>query len=270
MNGVIERAGVTNADGKYEDVIAEFDRRISLLAGAYPFRKTGSQLLLSLDSYDSYQAYLFQLLVSAQTRYPGIRVDERTWIDISKLFEALVKSALKVHLNGDAEVIGSPRRGAAPSGFDDMLTYLSGRLHEERRPDAELGGNEKDNSADVVAWVPFKDHRRGKPVLLVQCATGSDYTSKDTELNGVIEDWNDYFRWGLSKPLLGFAFPFVCASHKQWNEFSRHGGIVLDRLRLASCSGVLSNTDNLASEVDVHNRLLLALLSRLDSTLAAV
>jgi hypothetical protein len=113
----------------------------------------------------------------------------------------------------------------------------------------------KDDGADIIAWTAFEDGRAGKPILMIQCATGENYIGKAGELRGRYKEWCDYIDWAVD-PLLGFAIPFVCVKSRQWRMLSNRGGVVLDRIRITSAVGNRTPATLLNGELtDWNNRL---------------
>jgi hypothetical protein len=86
----------------------------------------------------------------------------------------------------------------------------------------------KDDTLDIAAWKPFHDGKSSQLVLLMQCATGTNWEEKSHELR--LEAWKKYIHWGCP-PVPGFAIPHIVAKRK-WGNLSLDSGLILDRIRI--------------------------------------
>lgn len=152
-----------------------------------------------------------------------------------KLFERLTARAIKRYLDGDVFVFGWPP-------MDGVEPAIAGRVRQcaeamgERFAEAP-GARYKDRGVDVVAWrsvhEPASDRRSGKIVMLSQCAAGSHWRSKTTELP--FRAWSQYIHWA-AEPICSFALPSVVPDDL-WHDVSREAGVVFDRIRIANLLG---------------------------------
>jgi len=171
------------------------------------------------------------LLISCHNFFPNTRI--RKWAQISKLFENLVAVSMKNYL-GHAIKIGSPRNVGVPKGFTKCIGHVCSVLNESRGVSPRIHWK-KDGGVDVIAWRPFDD-RSGQVVLLVQCTSGKGWNKKICDIS--LRTWDRWIHFA-AVPITALAFPFVFntgspRSRDQWLDFSCKGGILLDRLRLAS------------------------------------
>ena len=138
---------------------------------------------------------------------------------------------MKKYLGGVAIRIGAPRRSPVPSGFPKAVRYAAEQLGEEfgyGKLEIQQSG---DDGVDVIAWRSFGDNRPSQLVILAQCAIGTDWANKRSELD--LKVWDHHIRWHTG-PLKAFSVPFVIDTGGTWTETAARGGVVLDRTRLIS------------------------------------
>src|SRR5579875_440743 len=68
-------------------------------------------------------------------------------------------------------------------------------------------------------------------MVLGQCAIGTDWADKRTELS--LDLWRRHIDW-YSSPIKIFAVPFHHEAEGSWRETATTAGIIFDRLRIAS------------------------------------
>lgn len=157
------------------------ERRRCCGTGMYPFEVEDAAISTSVNAETT--VYTFLALLSwfggnaGPTRGLG-----------HKLFEEVCARAAAEYLGGSAnnahwEVFGFPRR-VKKTGFKDALDSLCTRLGEgdSHHRGRKTLPSQKDGKLDVVAWREFADKRRGKLIFFGQCATGSNWLSKVSEL----------------------------------------------------------------------------------------
>jgi hypothetical protein len=159
----------------------------------------------------------------------GLTKPQRTVI--AKLFERLTTHAMERYIGGRAVNVGFPRRGDIPRGFSACIDYVCEQAMEMRGDVKRFSSDTKDEDVDIVAWRSFEDRRPSQVMIFLQCATGRHWKDKATDLS--LDEWRSCIAWA-APPLRGFAFPFVCSDRAEWRRLSGQGGVLLDRLRIAS------------------------------------
>lgn len=178
--------------------------------------------------------YTFMLLLSCHSFYEETEIGPKQWTATSKLFEKLVTEAMKNYL-GFAVNIGAPRRDGIPASFDKCLEYVCQKINERKGDRDPLVHWRKDAGVDVIAWNPIDD-RSGQVILLIQCAAGGKWAKKTSDIN--LKKWNKLIDFAAD-PVRGLAFPGIYGTSSieledRWLDYSWDGGILLDRLRIAS------------------------------------
>jgi hypothetical protein len=230
VRDALEQAAIAEAEIATGNIWQNVDLRHRLAAGGHPIAVT-PQRLAWIKNWKDYPAYAFMLILACIAYYPGIRTKRSTWIRAPKLFEYIANYAVEAYVAGKAVNIGHPRERKVPRPFGKCLEHISNQTREGLVSPPRFRLGIKDGNVDTIGWRPFNDERSGQVVILIQCAAGSDWQNKANDVS--LREWRDYIDW-MVEPLKGFAFPFVCLDSEQWRIISDRGGILLDRLRLAS------------------------------------
>jgi hypothetical protein len=226
---VLEDAEVYDPERVVESIWTEISRRHNSLASHPVAADTGH--VQRTGPWTDACTYAFQLLLACLSYYQGAKLDPHSR-KATKLFEELTTYSLGHYIGGKALNIGFPRKkGYIPRGFEHCLDHLCEKMKERRGSVRRFSSATKDENVDAVAWCSFEDGLPGQLIILLQCATGSNWTSKVNEIS--LNVWRDYIDWAVD-PVKGFAFPFVCPSLSTWRYLSRSGGMLLDRLRIVS------------------------------------
>lgn len=238
LEKVLDEAGTPNLDDAVSDIWREIYLRHREVGKTHPV-KTQHGRLERIQLWTQNLAYAFQLLLALEGQYESTKISPQNRIPTAKLFERLSTSVLKEYLSGEAINFGVSREEPIPKGFSDGIEYVCEKLKEIRGTLESYTSWTKDDGVDVIAWRPFGDERSGKVIILVQCASGGDWTNKVNEIG--IDLWQDHIRCAV-EPIKALAFPFVCLDKTQWRRLSRKGpGILLDRLRITSMFMSVSN-----------------------------
>lgn len=147
-----------------------------------------------------------------------------------KLFEDLSKESLEslgwvVHTTGWAST-RTTKLSVTVEGIADALNEPTGQIGRWSAARA------KDAGLDLVCSRPFVDKRGGKPVYLLQCASGADWPQKvhTPDLNL----WNKLIDFS-SPPQRAFAMPFSFTDDAEFSRVcNRVSGMLIDRYRLLS------------------------------------
>lgn len=228
------------AEGTAESAFEELHERYLACGGkdgAYPFHVEENSLLLGGRPETS--VYTFLLLLSRLGREAG-----PPEIDAAELFEDISARAAERYLGGSrsnarAVVFGFPRK-VLPKGFAPALDALCSQLGEgEGHRTSPKTKDEKDARLDIVAWRDFQDKRPGKLIAFGQCATGSQWRTKLTDLPPTT-DWCDLWMRGLVtvSPIRLFCVPHR-VDRENWLHTGRLGGILFERCRIAQLAADL-------------------------------
>ncbi len=239
----LQRYEVPNADEVATTLWRELDRRSRVLGNWYPFTVEQTRLFRP-GGWQAHPVYTMLVLVSLAPQFSDTRI--RNYNEISKLFEHVVALAVERYIAGKSLRIGHHRQLPVPKSFANLLRFLSGQLGENLRRAKPLNPNTKDCRADVIAWKPFADRRGGQLVVLTQCASGTNWAGKLTELN--VQLWERYIEFVVT-PVRAFAIPFVETNDQRWLEFGTLGGIAFDRLRIVEMLGGSQAPNRLLTDI---------------------
>lgn len=219
-----------------DTVIAEIRRRLSLLGGATPLVLDTSRLLRKRD-WKEYPAYAFCIALAIQIHYRAeVEADLGKQYHIQgQLFEELILELMRAN-HWSAIPAGWSHKTA--TSIEEKIGAIATAIGERQLPGAVAAWTEphaKDSGLDVVAWQPFPDGWSGRPICLMQCASGEDWDQKlaTPDLN----TWCHLIDFA-TKPRRGLAMPFA----PEADEFRRRAGrdgviLLLDRHRLMHTSG---------------------------------
>jgi hypothetical protein len=214
-------------------VWAEIERRLKLLgdAGYSPIQFAPKRVSRTKDWRDS-PGYSLCIILSYLQLYPEWASKfGKDFTEQGAIFEELTKEAMIGLLPGWV-IHSTGWTKDNPVTLKEVLNDVSNRLDEiqgnvERWVDTtanELG-------LDLICYRPFPDRRVGKPVFLMQCASGGNWESKlktpDLDLWGKIIDWASY-------PKRGFSMPFALSEVEFIRKCRAVDGLLLDRYRLLS------------------------------------
>lgn len=213
-------------DVSIDAVLVEMARRRQLAAAGYPFREfaTGVEFVADPDGL----TYVFLLLVSVSPRMRA----ERRHREVDLAFDSVVLEALKVYLGPKSSAVrfGWPPSDGRPARFSAALQWLAHHMGLDlgKGPARKVS---KDGGLDVVAWLPWRDHRSGYAVVLAQCTIQTEWIPKATDI--VADVWRGWIDVG-KEPLTCLAIPFVVGpDFEQWDQVRRTVHIVFERLRIA-------------------------------------
>lgn len=164
-----------------------------------------------------------------------MRVMYRDWsalcgdfIDQGALFEEVVLKSmsalgwttLPVGWAGNATVVR----------LQEIVDSIAEELKDSPRYDLDIIESLNDAKADVLCYFSLQDERPGRPVFLLQCASGDNWKGKLGHPS--LQTWGDMISF-TAAPSRGLAIPFALDFEK---EFRKHAlaadGILLDRFRV--------------------------------------
>lgn len=213
----------------------ELTRRQKCLRDACPFTINGSGLD-RVVAWDKAPAYAFCLMLSLQVAYPKemAAITKRDYTRQGELFErltseSLAKAGWSVHTTGWSR--------AKPESAQQKIEAVAQHILEPVMPNRARWTKEraKDAGLDVVCTRPFPDGWGGRPLYLVQCASGNDWTEKlgAPEL-GLWRKFIDF----TTAPMRALAMPFAPEADEFRHAAVTEGlGLLLDRHRLVAHSG---------------------------------
>jgi hypothetical protein len=220
---------------------AEMARRQKALGSYCPYSVDGQRIRRILEWPDT-PAYSFCLLLALQVRYRDAldAAVPRDYITQGSLFERLTLAALSgrgmaVHSTAWSKVASTSIRERVA----DLAEHLGERTLEggiEHWAEPQI----KDGGLDVVCNLPFPDGWGGRPLYLVQCASGENWREKKATPKVAL--WEKLIDF-TTKPMRGFAMPFALLE----DEFRREANddllaLFLDRHRLGALSAADPST----------------------------
>jgi hypothetical protein len=228
-------------DDLVRDALAVAKQRAVACPQGYPFEV--SQKAVCAKPISAFNPYLFLLLGSSLKR-GGAAIPPALEDGFRRYFEDLVRWSLR-KAGFTAEVLSEPRseRGL-PRSLKPALREICNRFGEKADLDErKLTSHDNDLGVDVVATFPLIDiGRSGRPVFLLQCATG-DLDALESKITEKQEVFAGVWRWGFySKSCIrGGATPndLLKLERVYWDRLCEHGWVI-DRMRivqLAHCAG---------------------------------
>lgn len=214
-----------------DNLFRELDRRIALLGAGSLLRRTGNRVE-STGTWQSRPAYAFCLVLTMLPHYRKEVVTAlgKKYGEQGELFEELSHESLALQ-HWQVERVGWSRKTTNTLGSKvDALAAavgepsIAGGVKRWSAPQAKDGG------LDLVAWQPFPDRRGGRPLVLVQCASGDDW--RDKVHTPQIPMWIKLVDFS-AEPRRGLSMPFA----PEEDDFRRHANLgqvqlLLDRHRL--------------------------------------
>jgi len=212
---------------------------------AYPFEVTRTHVRLRTRWQDAV-FFAFCLVASARRLYSqAAAVTTGVFNDQGQLFEELVGQAY-TGLGFSIHHVGWSRkhRATIETRISDLATALN-ELMSDGATKRWLSRDAKDAGTDLVAWLPLNDGRGARPVLLVQCASGTNWSQKLTQPD--LETWKKLIEFS-SSPRRAIAIPFALTYDSIRTACHRDGNIlVTDRNRLAvGCARVSTTPEAVA------------------------
>lgn len=209
----------------------ELDRRVSLLGSGTAIARHGDRAERVAD-WKSRPALSFCVTLAMLPHYREqvVAACGNSYVAQGELFEKLSCESLALQ-QWQVERVGWSR--SAASTVEAKVLALAAAIGEPAIPDGVsrwAAPSAKDGGLDLVAWAQFPEGWGGRPVLLIQCASGADWTTKLHTPN--LELWNKLLDFSV-KPCRGLTIPFA----PEEDEFRRQVNngqvfLLLDRHRL--------------------------------------
>jgi len=227
--------GLDGEDAKtlIQDAFEVAVQRAAMSPSGYPFE--ASERTIKPKAAPPFSAYSFLLLGSA-LRQGGLADGEDLAVRFRKYFEDLVCWSFR-RAGLVAEVLSIPReeRGL-PKSLKPALRKLAKRCHEQTKLQPEMvTSDDNDLGVDVIAAYTVADEvRSGKPIFLIQCATGP-LNNLESKLPEKINVFAGVWKHGFyqASAIRGGATPEDLLGLEQvfFDRLCKHGW-VLDRMRL--------------------------------------
>lgn len=227
-----------SAAGKLAQAWTVLHSRERALGVAWPFCLTEDSVIRRPERRNINQvcAYAAMLLIEAASLKWYGKIAIQSGDPVRHWFEDIAAACLRKLTGGVTIRFGAPFPSAWPDSFLDRVRYLASQFELDAR-DAEIerhsSPHQQDDSLDIVSRLRVADELEGVPYMLVQCATGANWsTGKPAEPN--IALWERYISWNGPR-LKTLAIPFSLREKGELTDASvRHlDALVLDRQRLA-------------------------------------
>ncbi len=200
-------------------------RRSEILITDYPLDVKSVGMVRRQDWAELPYTYL--LRISSGVEHPfSLSIDSNSERVLN--FEKLAVIAMKNLLGSSSQAIrfGFPSEDR-PVEFPKAIEWLSKRMGI-KSGEAYRPPRRKDGGVDVVAWRPFKDHRNGFPVYLVQVTCERNYSHKKYDVD--LRLWSGWLNLDAD-PISVLAVPTTISPGEEWNEISSRV-VVLERIRI--------------------------------------
>ena len=237
-NGIVEDEDAVDTpeideyDG-YSDALSQIDERQNLIGDKYPFKGERLSLCDNVDCPKFYRTVYTFLLLATRWDMSSKRIVNGK--DGALLFERLCNEILINYFGHSSKsmVFGTGAENGV-KGFkekvNEMLNEFSEKGYQFKMPE-DVRNNQKDAGVDLVAFIPFKDSRKGHFVAFGQCKTGTCWRDKIGQMCPPA-----FCSLYLSPPL---RFTPICiymvseACDKDWEVLAaKASGILFDRTRV--------------------------------------
>lgn len=216
-----------------ENAWAVISRRVNYLSQPLGISVDGNRINRAED-WTAFPAYGFCLALSCVKLYSRLTtLWAHNYVAQGALFEELTAESLSQTFKGwTVNRVGwSPTSN--PVLLRDVLPTIVHDLNEieAAEKDLHLTKSVKDLGLDLLVFYPFGDMQASSPVLLVQCASGKDWTRKRQTPDIVF--WENKIISFNSRPMRGFAIPFSFAEPLHFRrDAAAVNGMFVDRYRL--------------------------------------
>jgi hypothetical protein len=167
-------------------------------------------------------------LLTCSDYYESLRQEEN-YISQGELFEDFCCESIRGHgwratRTGWASQVGAQK-------LANTVAAVAGAVDESFINDqaVELYKHENEVGCDLVSHWEYADRWLGRPIVLAQCASGSDYKQKLGTPD--IERWRGFIAFSTI-PLRGFCTPRAFNSKEFRQVSGKVHGVLIDRFRL--------------------------------------
>ena len=212
-----------------EMIWTELHRRESLLGKAAPFKMTGKRILRQ-GNWDEFAPTTFLLLLASADYYSVLREKPlNKYIEQGELFEDFCVLSLGGNGWQTTRTGWASHQGAHK--LPKTVAAVAAAL-DERAVNAavvELYKHENEAGCDLVSHWAYPDRWTGRPVVLLQCASGDNFKKKLGTPS--IDDWRKFIGFSTI-PLRGFCTPRTFENRTFLQHGGKVSGLLLDRFRL--------------------------------------
>jgi|SRR5579862_186796 len=214
---------------KWVDIVfAELRRRIKALSQDVPIAIERSSIVRRTH-WRERPAYSFCVALSMQVHYRE-NIPRPDFHIQGKLFEDLIAESLRAN-NWSVTSVGWSHE--TTRSIDSRVHELAAAIGEEEIAGAVGQWTEKhakDSGLDLIIWQPFPDGRSGRPICLVQCASGENWDEKLHTPD--LRTWQHLISF-TTEPRRGLAMPFA-PDHDDFRKKAGRDGVMLllDRHRI--------------------------------------
>ncbi len=212
-----------------QDAWAQMRRRGAWLGAGATF-DVHNRRILRVRTWEDAPAHSFCIMLALFGLYKDWAAElTRDFSKQGELFERLAEECL-ANLGWTTRRVGWSATQATK--LDKLVGQIANDLREPLG-NVERWTKKSANEAglDLVCWKPFPDGRGGKPVYLVQCASGDNWDDKMKTPD--IATWDKIIDFS-NPPVRGFAMPFTLDDGDFFRKARKVAGMLLDRYRLLS------------------------------------
>jgi len=195
--------------------------------------EVGSKRIKRIINWEEFPAYGFCLAISLKTYYNIKITSPSNFINIQgEYFERISNEALKI-IFPEWDIYHTGWSPTNKPKFRKILKSISEKLNIAIGANAEehYTKNQKDAKLDILLTRKFFDNYCNIPIILLQCASGDNWTKKTSEPN--VELWKKLLEFN-SWPIKGLTIPFSLME----KDFILHStyikGLLMDRMRLVT------------------------------------
>jgi hypothetical protein len=205
----------------------ELERRARLLGNVCLFTISGKRMIRK-PNWEESAASCFPLLLTCAEYYEALR-DVADYVVQGELFEdfcceALQRNGWRANRTGWASHAGAQKLAQTVAAVADAVDerYINDAA-------VELYKHENESGCDLVSHWAYADKWLGRPIVLLQCASGADYKQKLGTPD--IDRWRGFITFSTI-PLRGFCTPRAFAPREFRQVSGKVNGVLLDRFRL--------------------------------------
>jgi hypothetical protein len=216
-----------------ENAWSEIKRRLSWLgAKSEPITLSDSRAT-SNRTWQEIPAHSFCLVLSFAKLFPEWAEKNKDYLGQGELFEELTKESMKVLLPGwEIHSTGWSKNHAVTlrDVVDEIIVRVGDAIGNIDRWAAVKA---KEAGLDLLCYRSFADGRIGKPVFLMQCASGGNWDEKLHTPDLMV--WKKIIDWA-SEPKKAFSMPYALSDKEFIKKSNLVDGLLVDRYRLLSAS----------------------------------
>ncbi len=205
-------------------------RRRERLSGKLALYRLSPKRATRACGWDECVATTFLLILACLPYYRELRVTRlRNYGQQGELFEDFCCESLLCNGWTTTRTGWASHQGAQKLKRTVDAVALALDEHTINAAIVQIFKDENEAGCDLVSHWPYEDRRLGRPVVLLQCASGADFDKKLATPD--IKRWCDFIAFSTT-PIRGFCTPYSF-TQSDFEKYSRIvKGIFLDRFRL--------------------------------------